>query len=48
MKMGDRTALDPLNAALAAECNEALKPIMKLAVTQLDKKTAPDEPDDWD
>ena len=48
MKMGDRTALEPLNAALDAESDEALKPIMKLAVTQLDKKTAPDEADDWD
>ena len=48
MKMGDRSALESLNAALAAESDEALKPIMKLAVTQLDKKTAPDDADDWD
>lgn len=47
MKMGDRAALDPLKAALDAETNDALKPIFNLAVTQLDKKTAPEE-DDWD
>ncbi|MEM9217943.1 MAG: HEAT repeat domain-containing protein [Cyanobacteria bacterium P01_F01_bin.150] len=47
MKMGDRTALEPLNAALEAESDEALKPILKLAFTQLDKKTAVNEDDDW-
>ena len=48
MKMGDRSALPPLETALAQESEPALQPIMKLAVTQLAKKTEPDEADDWD
>ncbi len=37
MKMGDRTTLEPLQTALTQETEEAIKPVLKLAIAQIDK-----------
>ncbi|NJN30840.1 MAG: HEAT repeat domain-containing protein [Synechococcales cyanobacterium RM1_1_8] len=50
MKIGDRSALEPLNAALAQEENMALEQVMQLAITQLSGQGATVvsvEADDW-
>jgi bilin biosynthesis protein len=45
MKMGDRTTLEPLQAALAREAEAAVGTIIKLAISQIEKKSAAD---DWE
>ena len=44
MKIGDGGAIAPLQTALEKETDEAIKPVLKLAISQLEKK----EEDDWD
>ena len=44
MKVGDRAAIEPLQAALSQESETAVQQVLKLAVTQLERKTAED---DW-
>lgn len=45
MKIKDESALTPLKTAFEKEPDPAIKPIIKLAITQLEKQT---ETDDWD
>ncbi|MEO1593082.1 MAG: HEAT repeat domain-containing protein [Cyanobacteria bacterium J06632_22] len=45
MKIGDTQAIEPIQAAMAAEPDTILKPIYQLAITQLDRQT---DEDDWD
>lgn len=47
MKIGEDGAIAPLQTALSQETDEAVQPVMKLAVTQLQKKQT-EEDDDWD
>lgn len=44
MKIGDGGAIAPLQTALEKETDEAIKPVLKLAISQLEKK----EEEDWD
>jgi bilin biosynthesis protein len=45
MKIGNRATLTPLQAALEQESDVALQPILKLAISQLEKRV---ESSDWD
>ena len=45
MKIGDRTALEPLQAALGQESETGVQPVIKLAISQIEKQS---EQDDWD
>jgi len=45
MKMGDRAALDPLQAARTAEPEEGVQRAISLAISQLEKQA---DEDDWD
>ncbi len=47
MKIGDGGAIAPLKTALNQEPDEAVKPVIQLAIAQLEKKQAADE-DGWD
>ncbi|GET41728.1 HEAT repeat domain-containing protein [Microseira wollei] len=44
MKVGDPSAIEPLQAALSEESETVLQQVLKLAITQLERKT---EEDDW-
>ncbi|MFB2978911.1 HEAT repeat domain-containing protein [Microseira sp. BLCC-F43] len=44
MKVGDRSAIVPLQAALSQESETAVQQVLKLAISQLERKT---EADDW-
>jgi bilin biosynthesis protein len=44
MKAGDRAAIEPLQAALSQESEAAVQQVLKLAISQLERKTAED---DW-
>ncbi|HAX79170.1 MAG TPA: glycosyl transferase family 2 [Cyanobacteria bacterium UBA11372] len=44
MKVGDRAAIEPLQAALSQESETAVQQVLKLAIAQLERKT---EEDDW-
>ncbi|MEM9156664.1 MAG: HEAT repeat domain-containing protein, partial [Cyanobacteria bacterium P01_F01_bin.33] len=45
MKLGDARAIEPLKAARDCEVDAALQPVLKLAITQLERQG---EADDWD
>lgn len=45
MKIGDRTVLEPLQAALGQESETAVQQVIKLAISQIEKQS---EQDDWD
>ncbi len=45
MKIGDRVALDPLQVALEQESEDSIKPVLKLAISQLERQF---DEDDWD
>ncbi|EDX85845.1 PBS lyase HEAT-like repeat domain protein [Synechococcus sp. PCC 7335] len=45
MKIGDSQAIAPLKTALENETDEALQPVFRLAISQLERKV---EADDWD
>ncbi|MEM9153597.1 MAG: HEAT repeat domain-containing protein [Cyanobacteria bacterium P01_F01_bin.33] len=45
MKLGDARAIEPLKAARDREVDAALQPVLKLAITQLERQG---EADDWD
>ncbi|KAB8333217.1 HEAT repeat domain-containing protein [Scytonema tolypothrichoides VB-61278] len=45
MKIGDRTVLEPLEAALGQESETAVQQVIKLAISQIEKQS---EQDDWD
>ncbi|MBW4594851.1 MAG: HEAT repeat domain-containing protein [Brasilonema angustatum HA4187-MV1] len=45
MKIGDRTALEPLQAALGQESETGVQPVIKLAISQIEKQS---EHDDWE
>lgn len=45
MKIGDSQAIAPLKTALDTETDEALQPVFRLAISQLEQKV---EADDWD
>ncbi len=47
MKIGDASAIAPLQSALEEETDEAIVPVFKLAIAQLKKKQEEDE-DGWD
>jgi len=47
MKIGHGEAIAPLQTALNQEINEAIKPVFKLAISQLQKKQEEEE-DGWD
>ena len=46
MKIGSEKAIAPLKTALSHETNDAVQPVIKLAILQLEKKQA--EEDGWD
>ncbi|NMF65920.1 HEAT repeat domain-containing protein [Brasilonema octagenarum UFV-E1] len=46
MKIGDRTALEPLQAALGQESEIGVQPVIKLAISQIEKQSQQD--DDWE
>ena len=45
MKIGDHAAIEPLQVALARESEESIKPVIKLAISQLERQS---DEDDWD
>ena len=45
MKIGDRTALEPLQAALTQESEDVVQQIIKLAISQIQRRS---EEDDWE
>ena len=45
MKIGETSAIAPLQEALAQESEDSIKPIYKLAISQLERQT---DDDDWD
>lgn len=45
MKIGDRAALEPLQAALTQESETAIQTVIKLAISQIEKQS---EGDDWE
>ncbi len=47
MKIGDEGAIAPLQSALDQEADDAVRPVMGLAIAQLQKKQ-PEEEDGWD
>ncbi|MEL6493450.1 MAG: HEAT repeat domain-containing protein [Cyanobacteria bacterium J06621_3] len=47
MKIGDGSAIKPLETALADETDEAIQPVFRLAIAQLQKKQE-EEDDGWD
>ncbi len=47
MKIGDVGAIAPLQTALSQETDDAVQPVMTLAIAQLEKKQA-EEDDSWD
>ncbi|HBE53531.1 MAG TPA: glycosyl transferase family 2, partial [Cyanobacteria bacterium UBA11369] len=44
MKAGDRAAIEPLQTALSQESETAVQQVLKLAISQLERKT---EEEDW-
>lgn len=47
MKIGDGSAIAPLQSALNKETDEAIQPVLKLAISQLEKQQE-EEDDGWD
>ena len=45
MKIGDRAAMEPLQTALACESEASIQPVIKLAISQLERQA---DEDDWD
>jgi len=48
MKIGDATVLTPLQEALTQEAEPAIAQVIKLAISQIERKLDQDEEDDWD